>query len=174
MADTVAAQVTLSVSARKTKDLDLSDPVDSIAKAKRHSLTTLGAGALAYNQQWADSRTLAAASNDDMDLAGSLTDAFGASVALVRFKVLGIWSTNANTADTHLSIGAAASNPLADLFAATPDILKAPRSGGSILIAAADATGYPVAAGSADALRVTNASAGTAATFDIVILGATS
>jgi hypothetical protein len=40
------------------------------------------------------------------------------------------------------------------------------------MIVAPDATGYAVTGGSADALRVANPSAGTTATYDIVILGA--
>lgn len=173
MADAVNAKISLSLKATYTKDLDLGDATDPIVKTKTHTLSTLGAGAASYNVQWRDSRSIAAATDDDLDLSGSLTDAFGATVAFARFKVLGIWSTNLNTADTHLKLGGG-SNYVSTLFAAAGDILLAPKSGGSLIIACDTATGYVVTATTADILRITNASAGTIATYDIVILGASS
>ena len=172
MADLVNARISVSIKATYTKDLDLGDAQDPIVKTASYTLSTLGAGGSSYNQQWRDTRTLAAATNDDLDLAGSLTDAFGATVAFARFKVLGIWQTNANTADTHFRVGAAGTNPLSTLFVDTTDIIAAPRAGGCLIIVSTDATGYAVTGGSADSLRIRNTSAGTSSTYDIALLGA--
>jgi hypothetical protein len=128
-----------------------------------------GTGANQANQVFSDRRTLAASATDSLDLAGGLVDAFGATLTMARVKALYVAaaSTNANT----IRIGGAATNAWATwVDAADNEIVLRP--GGMFLLAAPDATGYPVTAATGDLLEIVNGGAGTPVTYDIVIIGA--
>ncbi len=117
---------------------------------------------------FSDTRTVNASTNDDLDLAGVLTDSFGATVTFVKVKGLFIRSAAANT--QNFSVGNAAANQWATLLNATGTVTMRP--GAVLLVAAgvADATAYGVTAGTGDLFRVANG-AGTSISYDIIIVG---
>ena len=116
---------------------------------------------------FADERTVASGANDDLDLAGVLSNAFGQTITaaevvavLVINKPL-LASDAANT--TNLTLGGASQ--------AVPNIASGPIGpGGCVLLADPDAGGLAtVTGGSSDHLRVANSS-GAAAKYQILIL----
>lgn len=162
---------TLSIAPVQTGSATEFDATARFAPSVNTSISwTDGTGADMANTLWCDqARSLPATTNDDLDLAGGLTDALGATVTNARIKLIYI-KNNATTAGYFLEVGGAASNPISTIFAATNDILKIP-PGGELWLKASDATGWAVTAGSADVLRIRNGNAATL-TYDIMIVGA--
>ena len=149
------------------------NPLDLVTPQANHDITTqidytTGAGANGANELFSDTRTLADNTSENLDLAGSLTNAFGTTVAFARVKF--IYIKNKSTTQV-LSIGGAASNQFINWVADATDIIKI-RPGGVFLLIAPDATGYPVTAGTGDLLKVANGNAGSSTDYDIIIGGA--
>src|SRR5574343_114647 len=162
MSDTLTAHVTLSIAITKTQDLDIKDIRDSFTDVWELKLSS-GTGAGKADLYFRDTRSLEASASEDLDLAGSLTDPFGATVTLAKLKFLAI--RNNSTTQT-LSVGGAAANQLAGLFAAVNDILTLPPNSatadGGWTVLLAEPTGITVTAGTGDLLKIAN-SAGAAA-----------
>lgn len=129
---------------------------------------TDGSGANQVAQVFTDTRTIAASSNDDLDLNGVLTNALGASVALTKVRAVVIKAAAGNSND--VVVGGAATNAVSSVFGATTHTVKV-KPGGMLVLVAPDATAYALTAGTADVLRITNGGAGSTVTYDIVILG---
>jgi hypothetical protein len=120
-----------------------------------------GVGALMSNYVYAVSRTLGGAS-EDVDLAGGLTDVFGATLTFAEVKFFGVHNTGTAT----ITLGAASSNAWAGLFNATGTVTIP--AGGFAIFGANDATGFAVVAGTGDLLKV----AGTSGqTYDLIVWG---
>lgn len=125
-----------------------------------------GAGAGLIDTVWSSAgRSLATGANENLDLNGALSDAFGASVALVRCKGLLLFAAAANT--TKLTIGNGA-NPAQFGFGATTHTWDI--NPGGIFIATFPTTGWTITPATADGLKVTNA-AGATALYDVIVLG---
>lgn len=124
-----------------------------------------GTGADQADIVFADSRNILASGNDDLDLAGVLSGAFG--VVITAAEVVGLLVINKSLTQT-LSVGGG-SNPWAGPWGAAGDIVKiGPR--GVLALFSPDANGLgAVVAGTGDILRVANG-AGGAADYDIGIL----
>lgn len=166
----VTATVRAEITASHTNPIDLGTGTTPIAAALTQSFTD-GAGANQVNQVFSDTRTLTASSTEDLDLAGVLTNAFGATVTFARVKAILVKAASGNT--NNVVVGAAAATQFVGFFgAATHTVAVQP--GGAFLIVTPSAAGWPVTAGSTDFLRVANSSSGTSVTYDIVILGSTS
>jgi hypothetical protein len=131
---------------------------------------TDGAGANQIQRIFADTRTLAASANEDLDLAGGLTDAIGQTITLARVRGLLIRASAANI--NNVIVGNAATNGWITAFGGAAHTMTI-RPGGLVLLAAPDATGYAVTAATGDLLRIANSAGTTGVTYDIVILGAT-
>jgi hypothetical protein len=133
---------------------------------------TLGSGTGAGNADrlFSDHRTLAASATEDLDLAGALTDAFGATVTFARIKGLVIAASQENT--NNVVLGAAASNAWATLLNSTGTITLRPGAFMAVGTGEADAIAYAVTASTADQLKVANSGAGTPVTYEIHLLGA--
>lgn len=164
------SQFTAGISAQGTKATGLTQSLDPLAKSYKLDLTD-GTGAAQANQQWHASRTLTAGTSETLDLSGSLTDAFGTTVAFARIKAILIKNTSANAAGV-LTVGGAASNPWYAPFGAATDTVKI-RPGGVLLLACDDATGYAVTAGTGDRLQLANGDGSNSLTYEIVVVGAT-
>lgn len=123
-----------------------------------------GTGAGNADRLFSDRRTTSG--NDDLDLAGVLTDAFNATITFARIKALIILAADAN--GSNLVVGSG-TNPLTTILGATSTLQVRP--GGMFLwtCSAADATGAAVTAGTGDILRI--ASGGGSVTYDIGIVG---
>lgn len=114
-----------------------------------------------------DDQSIAASSNLDIDLAGSLTDPLGATVVFAKVDAIILVASASNT--NNVVIGNAASNQFVGPFGAATHTL-AVRPGGSLTLWASGA-GWSVTAGTGDILRIANSGAGSAVVFDLVILG---
>jgi len=128
-----------------------------------------GTGLDQADLMFSDQRTLGPSTSEDLDLAGSLTDAFGNTISFARIKLLALFAAVANGDNLH--VGAASLNQWATLFGAGTDLLVL-RPGGAIIAFAPDATGYTVTAGTGDLLAIDNQDAGGSATYDIILVGA--
>lgn len=126
---------------------------------------TFGTGNLQINNLFADSRTLAASANDDLDLIGVLLNIKSEVISFTAIKGVYVLNTSAAAA-TKLIIGGATGTTawtvpwqaqIANRFA-WEDYYS----------------GEPVVAGTGDVLRITNADAVNAAAYDIVIVGVSS
>ena len=157
--------INLSVSASLTSPLDLSTPRDPLLYQLAQTIAD-GAGADQANQMWHDTRTLSASANDDLDLAGVLTNAFGATVTFARVKFILVKNKSTNAAA--ITVGPAPAQGVTN-FLGTSDRLP---PGAFMAMGLFDAAGWAITAGTADKVRVSNTSGSVAATYDIILIGA--
>jgi len=162
------SKLSVSVTANLTKSLDLADGTVGLAKVYQAVLSS-GTAAGMSDLVFHDTRTINASSNEDLDLAGSLVDAFGATLTFVKIKGLIVSAAAANT--NNVVVGAAASNQWVALLNSTGTVQVRPGATFAAFAGQADATGYAVVAGTGDLLRVANGAAGTAVTYDIIVIG---
>lgn len=168
---TLTADIRASIKAKETGSSDFTGPIFTPSIAQALALTD-GTGASQANLLFVDERTVSSASNDDIDLAGVLASAFGATLTFAELVAVLIInapiSGAANT--TNLTIGAG-SNPFVGFLGGTTPTIGPIRPGGFVMIGCADAAGIgTVAAGTGDILRIANSS-GAAATYQIAIIG---
>jgi hypothetical protein len=165
MADTLTSLVRLLVSGTYTKDLDLADPTDRLNKTYEQAFES-GTASEQCNLVFHDTRSLANSASEDLDLAGSLSSAFGATLTYAKIKAIII--KNNSTTQT-LTVGGAAANQFINWVADPTDKINIPPSGFFCLVA--PLAGFAVTAGTGDLLKIANGAAGDVATYDIVLLG---
>ena len=130
---------------------------------------TLTPGTSANNADliFMDTRTIAASSSENLDMAGSLVDPLGATLTFATIKAIYVKASSGNT--NNVVVGGAGSNTLLGIFSdATDKIIVKP---GGVFMWVAPATGAPVTASTGDILLVANSGSGTPVTYDIVIIG---
>lgn len=158
---------------------DYSSALDLTTALASHNLSRgtpfdSGTGAGQVDKIFSDTRTLSASASEDLDLTGTLVDAFGATITMARVKGIIISAATGNT--NNVIVGAnVAANAWGTLFGPTG------ASGGTVTlrpgawiaagVGAADATGWTVTAGTGDLLHVTNSAGGTSVSYDIVVIG---
>lgn len=162
----VDASLSLRVRATQTSALDLSTVVDPINQLIEQAFAN-GTGADQANKVWSDRRTLADGASESLDLAGGLTDAFGAAITFTKIK--GIVIKNRSTTQT-LAVGGAASSQFINWVANSSDIVNIP-PGGFLALTAPGAAGFAVTAGTGDLLKIANGAAGQATDYDIYLIG---
>lgn len=126
-----------------------------------------GAGADQASKIFTDERTLSASGDEDLDLSGGLTDAFGNSIALTKLKGLLVIADSDNTNDVVITRPASNGVPL---FSAASDAIPV-KPKGFFFWAAPDAGGITVTASTGDLLNLSNSAGGTSVTYKIVIIG---
>lgn len=135
---------------------------------------TLADGTLANQADliYAAQRSVTTGANDDIDLAGVLTDAFGVTITFA--ELVGILLLNkpitgaANTTDLTIGLG---SNPFLGFLGGTTPTIGPIKPGGAFMLFAGDAAGIgTVTAATADILRIAN-SAGATNNYQIGIIG---
>lgn len=166
---TLSTTLAIAAFAEQTNALDLGSARFPARLQRKVSLTD-GAAAGQANRVFSDRRTLAASGAEDLDLAGVLLDAFGATITFARIKGLYIAAAAANT--NNVVIGADATNPWATLLNATGTVTLRPGASFAAFAGAADGTGYAVTAGTGDLLQVANSGAGSSVEYDIFVVGA--
>ncbi|GAA3077830.1 hypothetical protein [Streptosporangium carneum] len=164
------SRLLVQLAANLTSSLDLTTVSAPLSFARQLNLAD-GTGLNQANRLWSDERTLAASASEDLDLAGVLTDPFGASITFARVKGLIVAAPLANA--NNVVVGGASSNPFVGPFGAGTHTV-AVRPGGLLVLMAPDATGYAVTAGTGDLLKVANSGAGSSVTYQIVVIGAAS
>lgn len=165
----VTAEILVDIKASLSGANDLGTPrlgIDRITK-----LIQLSAGTDAVNKaniMFADQRTIAASGNEDLDLAGSLADAFGATIAAAEVIAIYVFAAAANT--NNVNITRPASNGFAGPFLAAGDGISVKPGEYALLVSQ---TGWAVTAGTGDLLNLSNSSSGTGVTYDVLIIGRT-
>lgn len=163
-----AANIKLALDASIDATIDIGTVKHDIAGWSAQHVLGDGTGADQFKQIFTDTRTISASSNEDLDLAGTLVNALGQTITFTKIRAILIKAAAANV--NNVVLGGAASNQFVGPFGAATHTI-AVRPGGFFGIAANDATGYAVTAGTGDLLRVANSGAGSSVTYDIVILG---
>ena len=159
---TLSARLNAALSFTQTGAPDLGSSKSEQALSISKTIAD-GTGNSQANIGFTDSRTLATNTSEDIDLAGALSDAFGATIAAAEIVAILIESDSANT--TNLTIGAATAE--AQLFFGAAGDTAVIKPGG-FLMAYAPA-GWAITATTADALKIANA-AGASATYRIGFL----
>jgi len=167
------ARVSLGVTATPKKEIDLSTPKAPLNLSDVIQFA-FGSDADQADQIWWGRRTIGPGATDTLDLAGSLTNAFGGSVTFDNIKAILIFNRSdtaigAHTAtDAAIQIGGAANEFTGPLSAAgTFDV----PAGGFAGFATPEADGWAVTPDTADELDVTNLDGVEEALYDIVIIG---
>ena len=114
-----------------------------------------------------DQRTIAASGDEDLDLAGVLTDPLGVALTFIEVTAILVRAASGNANDVQIS--PAAVNGFSGPFGDASDVVSV-QPGGAALFAAPNA-GWPVTAGTGDLLNIANGGGGTSVTYDIVIVG---
>jgi hypothetical protein len=163
----LTSSVNVQFSSLLTSALDFSTP-SSQADISQHYPLTSGTGANQADKVWTDQRTLAASATENLDLAGVLTDAFGATLTFVKVKAILVRAASGNTND--VLVGGHASAAFVNWVSDATDVIVV-KPGGLFLLVAPNAAGYGVTATTGDLLKVTNSAGTTGVTYDIAILG---
>lgn len=121
------------------------------------------------NILWHDIRTLSASSNEEFDLHGGLTDAFGHTLNFTVVKCLVIHNRNVSSAPAVLEIGGA-TNAFSSWLGSATDTIKI-SSESMFTLWNPTTAGYAVTAGTGDILKVTNTSADDDVTYQIAVIG---
>ena len=161
----LTAKINIILNIVHETSLDLNTPKDSISLTRGKAFTN-GTGANQCDTIFHDNRTLADGANETLVFNdSSLTDAFGAGVAIDEFKALYIKN---NSTDANLEVGGAAATQIG-LFKDTSDILVI-KPGGEFLYIAPDASGLDVTTNSS--LKVAHDGTGSSSlTYDIIAVG---
>jgi hypothetical protein len=166
--------MTLTSSFKLTSNASLSSALDLGTVSAPFSLSSsvalaTGTGAGQADKVFADTRTLAASATEDLDLAGVLTDAFGAAITFARIKAVIVTADADNT--NLVQITRPASNGVPLFMAAGDGIALRPGAVFAWFSGVADATGVAVTAGTGDLLTLTNSAGTTGVTYAVLIVG---
>jgi hypothetical protein len=162
----LSATIKAGINAVHTSVLDLGTATFPLNLLQSISLTD-GTGAGQADRIFHDTRTLAASANESLDLAGSLTNAYG-TVTFARIKAILVIAASGNTNDVQFTRPASNGVPL--FMAAGDGIALAP--GDFFLWASSTAAGKAVTASTGDLLTLTNSAGSTSVDYTIVIIGA--
>lgn len=165
----VNAQLSLGLSARLTGAPVGGDTPQYNATIDRNLI--LSPGTATVNQAdllYRATRTLAASANEDLDLAGVLANALGATVNAAEVVAIVIEAASGNTNDVRYG-PAASAGALLGFADATDRRAIAPGD----FEAMTCRRGWPVTATTADKLNIANAGAGTPVTYTITVIGRT-
>jgi hypothetical protein len=148
---------------------DLVTPAANLSQSYITELSD-GTAAGAADRVFSDTRTLAASATENLDFAGSLTDALGTSLTFAKIKAIIVHAAAGNT--NNVIVGGDVTNTFFGIFADETDALVI-RPGATLALfcGEADAAGYSVTAATGDLLKVTNSGAGTGVTYDIIVIG---
>lgn len=165
----LTSSIGVTFAADLVKVLDLATGRVPLNKTYSVALTH-GTGAGQADLVFHDTRTVAASTNEDLDLAGVLLDPMGATLTYLRIKALLIAAAATNV--NNVVVGAAAANPWIGILGATHTVTLRPGALFAYVAGQADATAAAVVAATGDLLRVTNSGAGTGVNYDIIVIGA--
>lgn len=124
-----------------------------------------GTAAGLADKVWSSTDTVLTTATNTIDLAGVLTDAFGAVITFAKVRAFLVFAASANTTTIQVARPAANGSPF---FAAASDAL-APISAGGFACWCDPQAGFAVAGGT-DLVSIIN-SAGATATYTVVVVG---
>ncbi len=166
----ITAELLARMTIRKTGSQDFGGPqFDALIEQRLQFVDGVAAGQA--DLAWADERAVASATNDDIDLAGALSDAFGVTITAAELVALLIVNkprlegAAANT--TNLTVGLGTNPVTPGFMGGTTPTFGPIRPGGFLFFGADNVAGFGVVTGgAADVLRVAN-SAGAIANYQI-------
>jgi hypothetical protein len=161
----LSTKLLVQLAADLTSPLDLTTAASPTNYAQQIVLAD-GTGAGQANKIWSSRRVLAASANEDIDLQ-TVTDPFGAAIALAKVRLLLVFAEAGNS--NNVVLGNAAANQWVGPFGAATHT-HAIKPGGLYATAATDAAGWAVS-GSAKNLRVANAGGGSSVAYRIIVVG---
>lgn len=164
----VRAIIALNIDATLTGAGDLGNPKQRVVIEE---LLTLLEGTDAINKcdlLWQDTRTIAASGNEDLDFAGVLTTAFGATVAAAELVVVFIKAHSGNT--NNVKVGPTASVGALGPFADITDRLSIKPGEWQIFVSE---SGWAITATTADKWNIANSGGTTGVDYDILVLART-
>lgn len=168
MSDALSAEIKASLVWLFQDTLGLTTIADA-SRLDYDAQLTDGAGDGEANALWHDLRSVAATAHDDLSLAALPQTIFGNSVTINLAAVKALLIVNTETDDGEdLLVGGAATHPWGAPFGATGHQVRVPAD--SCLLLVNKSSGWSVAAGSADTLRIANVGTGTIA-YKIVAVG---
>jgi len=168
MADTLAVDIKASLVWLFQDTLDLSIVAD-VSKLEYTVALPDGTATDEADRLWHDQRTVAASANDDLDLTALARTIFGSAVSIEMVKVKALLIVNiATTAGEELLVGGAAAQAWAAPFGASTHKVRVPAD--SCLLLVNRKSGWAVANGSSDVLRIANAGTGDI-TYRIAVVG---
>lgn len=167
MTTTLTSTVKMSVVAKLHNDsVDIGQAdynvSEMVSKVFGNGATTGLANAL-----WTDERTISISSDDDIDFAGGVVDAFGTTLTFTAIKAILIEADATNTVS--LIMGGDTTTNIANLFGTDTDTLLI--KPGASLCLLHPTTGYTVTATTADKLRFTNSSGAATQKYKISVIG---
>ncbi|MFG1341880.1 hypothetical protein [Xanthobacter autotrophicus] len=164
---TISASIYAGARVRQTGALDLGTPAVEIDTGRKNFDFVDGVTAGKADRVFSDRRTLAASASENLDLAGGLTDAFGAALTFAKVVALVVRAADANASD--IVLGGAASNAFVGPFGAATHTIAVKPGGAMVLVAPKG--GWAVTAATGDLLKVLNGSGAASADYDILVLG---
>jgi len=175
MAKTLSASVRASATWTHSNTVNLGNALSSSGSVSYSKTFTDGTGAGAANRLYVDELTINASSTTNLDLAGGVTDVFGAAITFARFKVLIVEATT-ELAGGPVKVGGNATVAVPNWITSADTLdndqpAVRVRNGGILFLACTDATGYAVTATTADTLDLTNESGSVGVVVNIVIIG---
>jgi hypothetical protein len=170
MADTLATKLIASLEWNRSEALDLSNVIDR-AKVEFTQEMADGTGNDQADLIWHDTRTVASAANDDLDLTALTQTIFGSTVTINFAKVKAILIVNTNTvAGDELVVDTSVANAFKG-WANGSATSKAEIGPDSAWLVSATLAGWAVTAGTGDIVRISNPGGGTSIIYKIVIIG---
>ena len=128
-----------------------------------------GTGAAQADVLYANTATLAASANIDIDLSGALVPGVGGTSVLVKVKAVIVLAADGNT--NNVVVGGAASNPWATWLNSTGTMQIQPGGANLYFAGTGASAGHTVTAGTGDLLRIANSGAGTSVTYTLAVIG---
>lgn len=162
----LSATLKASVTAQLTGSATVGSTAHQISEGYSLALTD-GTAANQANNVYAATFSVSASGSTDLDLAGGLTNALGASLTFTAIKAIYIEADSTNT--NNVVVGGDANAFNGPLGGTTPTLTIPP--GGAVLLTNPSADGWTVTAGTGDVLQIANSGAGSAVTGTIVIIG---
>lgn len=161
----LTADIQLNATGRQTGALDLGTEVFPFALTSAISLAN-GTAAGQADRVFADTRTLAASGTENLDLAGTLLDAFGVVLTFATIKAVIVRASPLNTNNVNVTMPASNGVPL--FLAAGDGVAVRP---GYAFALFGSGPGVAVTPTTGDLLTITNSGAGTPVTYDVLIIG---
>lgn len=164
----VRGEIALRIDLTQSGTGDLGTPK---MRATADKILSLVEGTDATNKAnilFADTRTIAASANENIDLAGALADAFGASIVAAEIVAIYIAAKASNT--NNVNVTRPASNGFIGPFLAASDGVAIKPGEYALFVSQ---SGWAVTAATGDLLNIANSAGGTGVDYDIIVVGRT-
>lgn len=164
----VRGDIALRIDLTQTGTGDLGNPKVRNTVDKILSLTEGTDATNKANIYFSDTRTIALSANENIDLAGALTDAFGASIVAGEIVAIYIEAAAANV--NNVQVTRPASNGFIGPFMATGDGVSIKPGEYALFVSQ---SGWAVTAATGDLINIANSGAGTSVQYNIIVVGRT-